>query len=94
MVIVTASPEAVVAPFARRLRADHLIATRLQTDQNGRITGALDGANCRGAEKVRRIEAQFGTDLVLAAAYGDTAGDREMLHMAAVRGYRVFKGKP
>jgi phosphatidylglycerophosphatase C len=94
MMIVSASPEAVVAPFARRLGADGLIATRLQLDEHGRITGALDGANCRGAEKARRITTHFGTELVLAAAYGDTGGDREMLQMADVRGYRVFKGKP
>ena len=93
MVIVTASPEAIVEPFARRLRADGLIATQLQTDKNGRITGALDGANCRGIEKVRRITDHFGTDFSLAAAYGDTSGDREMLQMAHVRVYRLFKGK-
>jgi phosphatidylglycerophosphatase C len=94
MVIVTASPEAVVAPFARRLGADLLIGTRLQLDARGRIDGALLGANCRGPEKVERLRSQFGAGLVLAAAYGDTAGDREMLEMATVRGYRVFKRKP
>jgi len=26
----------------------------------------------------------------LAAAYGDTGGDREMLQLADVKGYRVF----
>lgn len=94
MVIVSATPEAVIAPFARKLRADCLIATRLALDPQGRISGALDGANCRGPEKTRRLQAQFGAGLVLAAAYGDTAGDREMLQMAKERGYRVFKGKP
>ncbi len=94
MVIVTASPEVLIAPFARRLGADHLIGTQLAVDENDRITGALKGQNCRGPEKARRLMDQFGTDLALAAAYGDTGGDREMLAMAATRGYRVFKGKP
>jgi phosphatidylglycerophosphatase C len=94
MLIVTASPEILVEPFARSLGADGLIGTLLKIDGKGRLTGALDGENCRGAEKVRRISAQFGTDIALAAAYGDTSGDREMLQMATVRGYRVFKGKP
>jgi phosphatidylglycerophosphatase C len=94
MTIVTASPEVLIAPFARRLGADHLIGTKLAADKNDRITGAIDGENCRGPEKVRRLMGQFGTDSVLAAAYGDTSGDREMLAMAAERGYRVFKGKP
>jgi phosphatidylglycerophosphatase C len=94
MTIVSATPEGVIAPFARRLGADVLIATRLALDAQGHITGALNGANCRGPEKTQRLQAQFGTGLVLEAAYGDTAGDREMLQMAKVRGYRVFKGRP
>ncbi len=93
MLIVTASPELVVQPFAVRLGADGLIGTRLKISDQGQVTGALEGANCRGAEKVRRITSQFGTQS-LAAAYGDTPGDHEMLHMASVRGYRVFKGRP
>ena len=38
-----------------------------------------------------RLKAAFGEDVHLAAAYGDTAGDREMLAIAEVRGYRVFR---
>lgn len=93
-VIVTASPDLLVGPFARRLGADVLLGTRLGVDAQGRITGALDGPNCRGAEKVVRLKAAFGQDVRLAAAYGDTAGDREMLAIAEVRGYRVFRGEP
>jgi phosphatidylglycerophosphatase C len=88
--IVTASPEAVVAPFARRLGADALIGTRLAIDAAGNVTGAFDGANCRGAEKVTRLRERFGPGVTLAAAYGDTAGDREMLEIAEEPGYRVF----
>ncbi len=94
LVIVTASPEIVVAPFARRLGADALIGTRLATDAAGRVTGAFDGANCRGPEKVSRLRAAYGPDVTLAAAYGDTAGDREMLGIAREAGYRVFTERP
>jgi phosphatidylglycerophosphatase C len=31
---------------------------------------------------------------MLKAAYGDTGGDREMLALAEIRGYRVFEGTP
>jgi phosphatidylglycerophosphatase C len=94
LAIVSASPEDLLRPFARRLGADCLIGTRLKWDDDGLITDQLDGANCRGPEKRRRLMDQFGTGRVLAAAYGDTAGDREMLAMAQIRGYRVFKGRP
>jgi phosphatidylglycerophosphatase C len=93
-VIVTASPELTVEPFARRLGAARLIGTRLAVDADGRLTGALDGPNCRAAEKVVRLRAAFGPDLRLAAAYGDSSGDVEMLHIAELRGMKAFHGRP
>lgn len=92
-VIVTASPALIVEPFARRLGAEGLLGTRLEV-AGGRITGAIDGPNCRGTEKVVRLREAFGPDLRLAAAYGDSAGDREMLALAEVAGMKVFKGRP
>jgi phosphatidylglycerophosphatase C len=92
--IVTASPDILVAPFARRLGADGLIGTRLAFDDAQRFAGALEGANCRGDEKVARLRAVLGPDLRLTAAYGDTAGDREMLALAEHPGLRVFTDRP
>jgi phosphatidylglycerophosphatase C len=92
MVIVTASPELIIAPFARGLGADALLGTRFEFDDAGRFTGRLDGANCRGEEKVRRLREAFGDDVRLEAAYGDTGGDHEMLAIAEEQGMRVFKG--
>jgi phosphatidylglycerophosphatase C len=43
---------------------------------------------------VRRIRAVLGLETVLEAAYGDTAGDKEMLAIAEERGYRIFRGRP
>ena len=92
--IVTASPEILVAPFADALGADGLIGTRLAFDADGRFTGAFEGANCRGQEKVRRLRKVFGPTVRLEAAYGDSAGDREMLAIARTAGLRVFKERP
>jgi phosphatidylglycerophosphatase C len=94
LVIVSASPSIVVAPFAERLGADQLIATELAYDAQGQVSGAFQGANCRGAEKIARLKAAFGPDLVLKAAYGDTAGDKEMLALAEIKGFKLFKAKP
>ncbi|MEO6339904.1 MAG: HAD-IB family hydrolase [Caulobacteraceae bacterium] len=92
--IVTASPEIVVAPFARGLGADYLIGTTLAFDAQDRVIGGYTSPNCRGPEKVVRLKQAFGPDFELRAAYGDTTGDREMIAMAQITGYRVFKGKP
>ncbi len=92
LVIVTASPETIVAPIARGLGADLLIGTRLAFDDAGRVTGAFDGANCRGPEKARRLREAFGDTVHLEAAYGDTDGDNEMLALAEEQGMKVFNG--
>ena len=93
-VIVTASPETTVAPFARRLGAEALLGTPLAFDDQDRVSGAFSSPNCRGEEKVRRLRAAYGDDLRLVAAYGDTSGDTEMLALADEAGFRVFTGRP
>lgn len=93
-VIVTASPETTVAPFARRLGAEALLGTQLLFDDQNRVTGAFACENCRGAEKVRRLKEAYGEDFTLAAAYGDTSGDTEMLAIAEEAGFRRFRARP
>jgi phosphatidylglycerophosphatase C len=94
MCIVTASPEHTVRPFAQRLGADLLLGTHLHVDHQGCVTGAFATANCRGQEKVDRLREVFGDGVRLAAAYGDTSGDTEMLAIAEAPGFRVFTRKP
>lgn len=93
-VIVTASPEIVIAPFAARLGADALLGTQLSFDAQNRVTGRFSTANCRAEEKVRRLRAAYGPGVRLAAAYGDTSGDTEMLAIADEPGFRVFTARP
>lgn len=94
LVIVTASPDVVVAPFARGLGADDLLGTPLVFDDGDRVTGAFASPNCRGHEKVVRLHAAYGPDLKVRAAYGDTDGDTEMLAIAEEPYFRVFTGRP
>ena len=82
LVLVSASPELYVTPIGRRLGFDAVLATRLEVGDDGLLTGALVGANCRGPEKVERLRAWREDGLDLAYAYGDSAGDREMLALA------------
>jgi phosphatidylglycerophosphatase C len=84
VVLVSASYEVYVAPLAARLGVE-AIATRLGTAPDGTLTGALDGPNCRGAEKLTRLrvwQSAVGAEGAELWAYGDSAGDDEMLAAA------------
>ncbi|HEY1879242.1 MAG TPA: HAD-IB family hydrolase [Caulobacteraceae bacterium] len=94
LVIVTASPEFLVTPFGRGLAAEAVIGTRLAFSDKDAATGALDGRNCRGDEKVARLKEAFGEDVRLEAAYGDSSGDTAMLAIAQEAGMKVFGGRP
>ncbi len=90
VVIVSASYAQYVRVVADLLGGDDgavaVLATSLEI-ADGACTGRLDGRNCRGPEKVRRLEAWFadrGWERagVTVHAYGDSSGDREMLAWA------------
>ncbi len=83
-VLVSASFEVYLRPLAALLGVDDVLATRLDV-RDGIVTGALDGPNCRGPEKVVRLHEWLDDrSSVRLVAYGDSAGDREMLADADV----------
>ena len=85
VVIVSASFETYLGPIAHRIGVEHVLASRLEvvadTDGVHHFSGKLYGENCRGVEKIQRFRewssAQHG--LVFRYAYGDSAGDQELL---------------
>lgn len=79
VVVISASPALYVAKIAGLLGIDATLATELEVDGDGRFTGGLVGANCRGSEKVRRLESWLDGRAGHLCAYGDSAGDRELL---------------
>lgn len=78
VIIVSASPERYLVPLAERLGFVAVLATRLE-ERDGRLTGRLVGANVRGPEKVRRLGEWLVGEPVCLWAYGDSAGDTELL---------------
>jgi phosphatidylglycerophosphatase C len=79
---VSASLRAYLDEVARRLGVDALLCTELEVDDDGRCTGRMKGGNCRGPAKATRLRAYLGDREVTLWAYGDSAGDREMLALA------------
>jgi len=59
-----------------------VLCSKLTVNDDGRVTGTLIGGNCRGPAKLQRIREHFGPDGYELWAYGDSAGDDEMLAAA------------
>jgi len=90
VVVVSATPELILAPWCRRKGLD-LLATRMEVVDN-RLTGRIEGENCRDQVKVQRIISRYEVnDYPEIYAYGDTEGDRPMLAMATRSFYRPFR---
>jgi len=98
VVVVSASPDYYVKAAAAELGVDGVVATRLEVDGNGKLTGHFAGGNCRGPQKRDRLlqwmestsPATDGTNShdpndtghPYLWAYGNSAGDLEMLQVA------------
>jgi phosphatidylglycerophosphatase C len=81
-VLVSASLAVYLEPFGRLAGFDQVIATRLETGPDGLLTGRMDGPNVRARQKALLLAQMLGPGPVEMWAYGDSAGDREMLEMA------------
>lgn len=86
VVIVSASPQIYVDVVAEQLQVAGGLGTRLAVDARGRLTGSYLGRNCRGSEKMRRLnewmaERYPGAEPVV-YAYGNSRGDRRLLRGA------------
>lgn len=92
-VLLSASPDVYVEPFGHAAGFDEVLATRLQYDAAGTATGRIEGANCRGEAKLRRLEERFGPLEELSLhGYGDSPADRYFLERCEQAHYRPFRG--
>lgn len=97
VVIVSASPQVYVDTVASELGVAGSIGTRLGVDPRGMLTGTYLGKNCRGSEKLRRlnewIEQRDYPVAPMIYAYGNSRGDQRML-ANATHPYNVGKLGP
>jgi phosphatidylglycerophosphatase C len=88
LVIVSASLDCYLDAVGQVLGVDAVVATRLAVGPDGRLTGRYEGRNCRGPEKLHRlqqwIEESTGAGDALVWAYGNSDGDRQLLRGADV----------
>ena len=85
VILASASLDPYLVPLGGLLGVDAVLCTRLERGADGKLTGRLDGANCRGAEKARRVRRwvdDAGAADAELWAYGDSAGDDELLALA------------
>ena len=91
-VMVSASPDIYLKSVAKHLGFDALLCTGMEV-AGGQLTGLMATPNCHGEQKALRLKAwlaeRFGADdMPTLYAYGDTAGDKPMLRLAAHAFYR------
>lgn len=87
--IITASIDEWVRPFAETLNITGLLATQMEVDADGYLTGRFATRNCHGNEKVwRLIQVEPNRNEYYLTAYGDSSGDKAMFHEAD-RSYKV-----
>lgn len=90
-ILVSANLDVYLQPWSLKEGFHDLLCSNLQINEKGEMTGLLEDKNCRGAEKTKRLLELLGNrkNFIL-YAYGDSAGDKEMLQMADYPFYRTF----
>lgn len=89
VVLVSASLDIWLKPWCDQMGIE-LLCTQLAS-YSGQLTGEFSTANCIGPEKVRRISEIIDlSHYTRIYAYGDSAGDTEMLGVATDPNFRVF----
>lgn len=80
--VISASIEEWVSPWCHEFGVEHVLGTKIEVF-NGIITGNFITKNCYGKEKVNRLlEKEPKRETYYLYAYGDSAGDKEMLAFA------------
>ena len=91
-ILISANLDVYLDAFAEEYTGFHdCIASKVDFDDQGRVTGRLKGSNCIGHEKVRRLQELLGVEKnYILYAYGNSHGDKELLSYADYPFYKYF----
>lgn len=81
-ILISASLDIYVKPWAKKFEFTYVESTELQCS-NGNYTGLINGKNCYGKEKVKRLKKILKNDFnnYLIYGYGDSRGDKYFLEL-------------
>lgn len=80
-VLVSASMDVYLNAWARHEQFSGVICTTLERTADGYVSGGIDGENCHGHEKLKRLlRWQADRNPIETYGYGDTSGDLPMLN--------------
>ena len=81
--VITASILEWVLPWCKKNGINNVLATRIEIDERGIITGRFSSKNCYGQEKVNRLlQVEPHRHTYTLYAYGDSRGDKEMIEFS------------
>ena len=81
-VLVSASLDVYLRTWAKSERFSELICTSLKIDDYSKVVGDIEGTNCYGKEKMKRLcKTNFNIRSRFSYAYGDTKGDLPMISL-------------
>jgi phosphatidylglycerophosphatase C len=90
-VLVSASLDVYLREWAKRYGFENIICSSLELNKKGYVSGKLNGLNCWGPEKKRRLLNLFGLKKNFKLyVYGDSLGDKDLLEIADHPYFRKF----
>ena len=83
--IISASLDFYLIPLCNKMNINNIICTKYDVKK-----GEIVGENCKGVEKVKRFDREYGNNTVIENAYGDSKNDVPII-IRALKGY-IIKG--
>ncbi|MEK9728106.1 MAG: haloacid dehalogenase-like hydrolase [Candidatus Margulisiibacteriota bacterium] len=82
LICISASPGLLLSPIMSELQLKRLIGSIFKTNQNGQIIPVMTSKNCKGIEKINRLNASFKKSYFIQCFYSDHKSDLPLFKLA------------